>query len=142
MRALFPPAVATALHLPLHTPDHTVKLSSDEEKQVTAAAAAHDVMSDVMCTLGCVQKEEGDGWLKLQEPAIRPGASTLSKIIFLISACKARSCCCELGFARRRKAPPHLPHTQQATLPTAGTGFNIPGHFSSNLALTSRFSKN
>ena len=41
MRAMFPPAVATALHLPLHTADHTAMLSPEEESAVAAAATAH-----------------------------------------------------------------------------------------------------
>jgi hypothetical protein len=66
------------MHLPLHTPDHTVKLSPEEEKAVTAAAAAHDMERDFACTLGRGMSDPTKKDWDLKDPVIRQGASALS----------------------------------------------------------------
>ena len=84
MRALFPPVVTNALHLPMHAPEYQAKLSPGEYESAMAKPLplpSHHVMKDLECTVGRVHT-------LLQEPRIMHGTSrSIMKSSFVLYRC-------------------------------------------------------
>ena len=106
MRALFPPIVTAAMHLPMHAPEFRAKLSAEEEKAASEPLPAppHQYLRDHECTVGLTVHTLH------QDPRIAPGTCDLCQVCAPFSSCS-------LMKLRRNL------HTRQVTLAATNTGF-------------------